>query len=148
MEVTQEYNTMVDGTEKRERHIPMDWQCSTLIPVFKDMGDPLESGSHRAIKLLEHAMKIVGRVLEKKIRGQVMIYKMQCGLRPGKGSTDDIFYGQASAGKATSKEKEFVLYICRLDASPIPSLHRYWSHWWSQSQAWKWGGLRQEGHPA
>jgi hypothetical protein len=30
----------------------------------------------------------------------------------------------------------------------IPSLYCYWSHWWSQSQAWKWGGLLQEGHPA
>jgi hypothetical protein len=34
-----------------------------------------------------------------------------------------------------------------LNPQPLPLLEA-WSHWWSQSQAWKWGGLHQEGHPA
>jgi hypothetical protein len=42
----------------------------------------------------------------------------------------------------------FTLYIIVFKTVLIPSLYCYWSHWWSQSQAWKWGGLRQEGHPA
>jgi hypothetical protein len=38
-----------------EGHIPLDWQSSILIPVFKGKGDPMECGSYRAIKLLEPA---------------------------------------------------------------------------------------------
>ena len=38
--------------------IPDDWRSSVLLPVFKGKGDPMECGSYRAIKLLEHAMKV------------------------------------------------------------------------------------------
>jgi len=34
--------------------IPYDWISSILLPVFKGKGDPMEYGSYRAIKLLEH----------------------------------------------------------------------------------------------
>jgi hypothetical protein len=37
--------------------------------------------------------------------------------------------------------------ICLLGFNFISSLHFYWSHWWSQSQASKWEGLCHEGHP-
>jgi hypothetical protein len=53
------------------------------------------------------------------------------------------------------KFNDALLKECKMKVNSIakylPSfvyLHRYWSHWWRQSQAWKWGGLRQEGHPA
>ena len=36
-----------------------------IVPIFKGMGDVLSCGSFRKIKLLEHAMKIVERILEK-----------------------------------------------------------------------------------
>ena len=39
--------------------IPIDWKSSILLPVFKGKGDPVECGSYRAIKLLEHAMKVI-----------------------------------------------------------------------------------------
>jgi len=38
--------------------IPDDWRSSILLPVFKGKGDPMECGSYRAIKLMEHAMKV------------------------------------------------------------------------------------------
>ena len=41
-----------------------DCRSSILLPVFKGKGDPMECGSHRAIKLLEHAMKVIERVFE------------------------------------------------------------------------------------
>jgi len=41
-----------------------DWNSSILLPVFKGKGDPMECGSYRAIKLLEHAMKVIERVFE------------------------------------------------------------------------------------
>jgi hypothetical protein len=44
----------------------------------------MECGSYRAIKLLEHAMKVVERVLESKIKEQICFDEMQFGFRPGK----------------------------------------------------------------
>ncbi|MBJ5491528.1 hypothetical protein JGG48_23600 [Salmonella enterica subsp. enterica serovar Derby] len=54
-----------------EGRIPGDWEKSVIIPIYKGKGDPLECGSYRAVKLLEHAMKVVQRVLEQRIRNQV-----------------------------------------------------------------------------
>ena len=48
--------------------IPDDWKSSILLPVFKGKGDPMECGSYRAIKLLEHAMKVIERMCETRIR--------------------------------------------------------------------------------
>jgi len=44
--------------------IPDDWKSSILLLVFKGKGDPMECGSYRAKKLLEHAMKVIERVYE------------------------------------------------------------------------------------
>ena len=59
--------------------IPDDWRSSILLPVFKGKGDPMECGCYRAIKLLEHAMKVIERVFKRRIRGKVKIDAMQFG---------------------------------------------------------------------
>ena len=43
----------------RERAIPREWELSTLIPIFKGKGEPMDCGSYRAVKLLEHGMKVL-----------------------------------------------------------------------------------------
>ena len=57
----------------KENEILKDWQLSTLIPIYKGKGDPMECGSYRGVKLLEHGMKIVERVLERRLREKVNI---------------------------------------------------------------------------
>ena len=42
-----------------EGKTPTDWKRSSLVPVYKGKGDPLECGSYQAIKLLEQARKVV-----------------------------------------------------------------------------------------
>ena len=76
---------------ENEGRIPVDWELSTLVPLYKGKGDPLDCGSYRAIKLLEHGMKVLERVLEKRIRQKLKIDKMQFGFMPGRGMTDAIF---------------------------------------------------------
>jgi len=44
--------------------MPDDGNITILLPVFKGKGDPIECGSYRVIKLLEHAMKVIERVFE------------------------------------------------------------------------------------
>ena len=43
----------------KEGSIPEDWKSSVVLPVYKGKGDPMECGSYRGMKLLEHAMKVV-----------------------------------------------------------------------------------------
>ena len=51
----------------------------------------MDCGAYEGVKLLEHAMKIVERVMENRIRGLVTIDDMQFGSMPGKGPTHALF---------------------------------------------------------
>jgi len=52
----------------KEGCMPVDWKSSVILPIYKGKGDPMECGSYRGIKLLEHAMKVVERIFEHGIR--------------------------------------------------------------------------------
>ena len=62
-----------------------------ILPIYKGKGDPMECGSYRGIKLLEHAIKVVERICEHRIRQQIEVDDMQFGFMNGKGTTDSIF---------------------------------------------------------
>ena len=72
----------------KEGSIPEDWKSSVVLPIYKGKGDPMECGSYRGITLLEHAMKVVERIFEHRIRQQIKIDDMQFGFMKGKGTTD------------------------------------------------------------
>ena len=74
----------------KEGCIPEDWKSSVILPIYKGKGDPMECGSYRGIKLLEHAMKVVERIFEHRIRQQIEVDDMQFGFMKGKGTTDAI----------------------------------------------------------
>ena len=96
-----------------ERKIPDDWQRSTLVPIYKGKGDPLECGSYRAIKLLEHGMKILEKVLERRLRQIVELDEMQFGFTPGRGTTDAIFIVRQMQEKYRAKKRP--LYYAFVD---------------------------------
>ena len=48
-------------------------------------------GLYRGMKLLEHGMKIIERVLERRIRALVDFDEAQFGFMPGKGAMDALF---------------------------------------------------------
>ena len=75
----------------KEGCIPEDWKSSVVLPIYKGKGDSMECGSFRGIKLLEHAMKVVERIFEHRIRQQIDVDDMQFGIMKGKGTTDSIF---------------------------------------------------------
>lgn len=75
----------------QEGKVPNDWKKSWMVNVYKGKGDALDCGSYRGIKLLDHVMKILERVIERRIRSKVVINDMQFGFRPGKRTTDAIF---------------------------------------------------------
>ena len=43
--------------------MPDEWARSTKVPIFKGKSDIRNCSCYRAAKLLEHGMKVVGRVL-------------------------------------------------------------------------------------
>jgi len=75
----------------KEGSIPEDWKSSVVLPIYKGRGYPVECGSYRGMKLLEHAMKVVEKIFEHRIRQQTEIDDTQFGFRKGKGTTDAIF---------------------------------------------------------
>ena len=50
------------------RRMPDEWKTSVIVLIFKGKGDVMSCRSYREVKLLEHGMKIVERVLERRIR--------------------------------------------------------------------------------
>ena len=68
--------------------IPSDWEDSFIINIYKGKGDALERANYRGLKLLDHVMKGIERVIEKIIRERISIDDMQFGFMPGCGTTD------------------------------------------------------------
>ena len=93
--------------------MPDEWALSVVIPIFKGRGDAMSCGAYRGVKLLEHAMKIVERVLEKRIRSMVNVDEMQFGYMPGKGTVDAVFILRRLQEEYRDKGKK--LYMCFVD---------------------------------
>ena len=90
----------------KEVSIPEDCKSSVLLPIYKGKGDPMECGSYRGIKLLEHAMKVVERIFEHRIRQQIEIDDMQFGFMKGTGTTDAIFMARQMREHFRVKDKK------------------------------------------
>ena len=61
----------------KEGSIPEDWKSIVVLSIYKGKGDPMECGTYRETKLLEHAMKVIERIFEHRIRQQIEIDDMQ-----------------------------------------------------------------------
>jgi len=61
----------------KEVCIPEDWKSSLVLLIYNGKEDPMECGSYRGSKLLEHAIKVVERIFEHRIRQQIDIDDMQ-----------------------------------------------------------------------
>ena len=71
---------------------PRDWQTGVIIPIFKK-GDRKQCTNYRGISLLSLPGKVYAKCLERKCR-EIVESKLedgQCGYRPGRITTDQIF---------------------------------------------------------
>ena len=73
----------------------------------------MNSGMHRGVKLVEHAMKIIEKVLEKRLRKVVKIDDMQFGFIPGKGTINTVFILRRIQEEYLAEQKK--LYVCPVD---------------------------------
>ena len=86
-----------------------------MVNVYKGKGDTLACGSFRGIKLLEHTMKVLERVIEGRLRKIVKIDSMQFGFMSGRGTTDAIFIVRQLQEKYLAKSKDLWMAFVDLE---------------------------------
>ena len=77
--------------EAMRKGIPEEWRTSTITPIYKQKGDPLECNNFRGIKLLSHTLKLWERVVESRLRKMVDTSERQYGFQPGKSTIQPLF---------------------------------------------------------
>ena len=95
------------------KRIPNEWKISVVEPILKGKGDVMNCGLYRGLKLLEHGMKIIERVLEKRIRALVDFHEAQFGFMPRKGTTNALFLARRLQEEHRAKDKR--MYMCFVD---------------------------------
>ena len=93
--------------------MPHDWRTSTVVPIYKKKGSVMDCASYRDVKLLEHGMKVVERLLEKRLRRLVKVEQMQFGFMPGRSTVDAIFILRRMQESYLKKNRK--LFFCFVD---------------------------------
>ena len=93
--------------------MPDDWALSVVVPIFQGKWDAMSCMAYSGVKLLEHAMKIMKKVLERRLRRMVKVDKMQFRFMPGKGTIDAVFILWRLQEEYLDKEKK--LCMCFTD---------------------------------
>ena len=80
-----------------------------MVPIFNGKGDAMNCGAYRGMKLLEHVMKTVQKVLEMKMRLMVKVDDRQFVFMPGKGAIDAVFILKGLKQKYLDEEKKLIM---------------------------------------
>lgn len=70
--------------------MPGDWKKRKLVPIYKNK-DVLLYSNYRGIKLTEHVLKTVARIVDRRLRELNEIDQTEFGLLKGRGTVDAIF---------------------------------------------------------
>ena len=82
-----------------------EWKTSVIVPIL-GKSDVISCGSYRGVKLLEHAMKTVERVVERRIQTLVNSNEMlQLKFMQGIGTVDAIFIMRRMQEEYQNKDK-------------------------------------------
>ena len=93
--------------------MPYEGQTSVLVPISKGKEDVRNCNTYRVVKLLEHAMKIVERELERRVRELVNFNSMRFDFMPGRKTIDSLFVVRRMQKEYKDKKKQ--LYMCFVD---------------------------------
>ena len=102
-------DVMVELCQSLLDGMPDEWALSVVVPIFRGKGDAMSCGAYRGVKLLEHAMKIVEKVLQSRMRCMVKVDEMQLGFMPSKGTIDAVFILRRLQEESLDKKK--VVYV-------------------------------------
>ena len=95
--------------------LPEKWMLSSLVPIYKGKGDPLNPNSYRGIKLLEHAFKLYEKILDGRLCEVVNIDKMWYGFIPGRETVDAVFVLRRLTEKFRAKNKKLFFVFVDLE---------------------------------
>ena len=112
-----------------ENRIPIDWEESFIISLYKGKVEALERGNYRGLKLLDQCLKVVERIVEGFIRERVAIDDMQFGFMPGRGTTDAIFILRQVQEKYLAKN--LPLYFAFIDLEKVFDCVPQEMIWWA-----------------
>ena len=93
--------------------MPAEWALRIVVPIFKGNCDIKNCSCYRAVKLHEHGMKVVERVLENRLCRIVSVDEMQFGFMPERGTIDAVFMLRTLQKEYHAKGKK--LYMCFVD---------------------------------
>ena len=93
--------------------IPKRWTRSYLVTIYKDKGDPIQCKNFREIKLLEHGLKVLEKVLDNRLRKLIKIGDIQFGFSKSKGAMDAVFVLRLLQEKILEQQKK--MYVAFLD---------------------------------
>ena len=88
-----------------------EWILSSLVPIFKGKGDPLNPNSYRGINLLKHAFKLYEKVFNGRLCEVVDIDKMQHRFMPGRGTVDAVLVLGRLSEKFRAKNKFIFIFV-------------------------------------
>ena len=74
-----------------------------VVPAVKGTGDIRNCSWYRAVKFLEHRMKVVRKVLERRLHRIVTVNQMQFGFMLEKGTIDAVFILRRSQRSVSCK---------------------------------------------
>ena len=109
-QLTKVANSMLEGKE-----MPTMWKESLLVPLYKGKGDALKCSNYRSIKLLDHAMKVVEKVFERRLRSNTELDGAQFGFQGGRGTTDAIFIVRQMIEKFLNASRPLYLVFIDLE---------------------------------
>ena len=90
-----------------------EWALGIVVPIFKGKGDIRGCSCYGAVKFVEHGMKVVERVLEKRLHVVVSVDEMEFGSMPERATVDAVFILRRMQEEYYAKGK--TLYMCFVD---------------------------------
>ena len=95
--------------------MPHDWRMSTVVPIYKKKGSVMDCASYRGVKLLEHGMKVMEKLLEKRLRRLVKVDQMQFGFMPGRSTVDAIFILRRMQESYLERNRKLFIFFVDLE---------------------------------
>ena len=111
--------------------MPVEWVLSIVVSTFKRKGNIRNCCCCYAMKRLEHGMKVVERVFEKRLCRIVSANEIQFGFMYDRGTIDAIFILRMMQEEYHANEKTCMCVLWTY----IKLLTEYQGKWWN----WKWG---------
>ena len=90
-----------------------EWRRSVLVPIYKNKGDIMECGSFRGIKLMSHTMKTWERIVDHRIRSEVVISQGTVWVHEGQKHRGCHICIEAVAKEIQGRSEENSLHIHR-----------------------------------